>query len=534
VPRIIGITHSKTDTTAALSSTRTAGTSAAELTEKSRSILAAAMQMDASISPESLGYLLVDVQTRGFTEPLSKFQQGTPFLRGSLIVLDFSTSGGGEHTQINLIERFLQPKATALFSTDESEVLRKKMVKAYAKVADMVEARSKGMRGGEMVNSESVKTLMDPVMAPLIQFICGPDLKFATSTMPDFWKRLLSSIDNSIIQWTSKLGNCTPQEVVQLRKEALVAFISTRGIMVAWGMPNINDLAKLKIDSKKFSTYLNSYFAHRAERFLADIMLTRKDKAGDKAEQQMRNYLETLHGIKELKARPGEEIIPGRRTLMKSKTLRVTLRDSHEFEDNDSPLSPRLRERIALEKARDEKEDHNWMMRKKFFRDLAKKAGIAQADPEFYRYAEERVRKASEHGFAVISRDPLKFLEKSVTKFYGMPENLKQKREGIDQQLLKAIHQLQAASPSVPAPASFAFKPFPTEDDISDDAVSTVTTSSNSPTTTTTSAGARTTTTSANSRTTTTTTTAATTLLTAPKQAANSSDSDQDSESTTD
>jgi hypothetical protein len=94
-------------------------------------------------------------------------------------------------------------------------------------------------------------------------------------------------------------------------------------------------------------------------------MLTRKDKAGDKAEQQMRNYLETLHGIKELKARPGEEIIPGRRTLMKSKTLRVTLRDSHEFEDNDSPLSPRLRERIALEKARDEKEDHNWMMRKK-------------------------------------------------------------------------------------------------------------------------------------------------------------------------
>jgi hypothetical protein len=144
------------------------------------------------------------------------------------------------------------------------------------------------------------------------------------------------------------------------------------------------------------------------------------------------------------------------------------------------------------------------------------------------------VRKASEHGFAVISRDPLKFLEKSVTKFYAMSENLKQKREGIDQQLLKAIHQLQAASPSVPAPASFAFKPFPTEDDISDDAVSTVTTSSNSPTTTTTSAGARTTTTSANSRTTTTTTTAATTLLTAPKQAANSSDSDQDSESTTD
>jgi hypothetical protein len=71
------------------------------------------------------------------------------------------------------------------------------------------------------------------------------------------------------------------KEIKRLRSEALVAFISTRGLMIVWG-EKLQTFGEAKgIDQAKFTSYVNSYFSHRANKFITDIMLSRRDLVSD-------------------------------------------------------------------------------------------------------------------------------------------------------------------------------------------------------------------------------------------------------------
>jgi hypothetical protein len=75
--------------------------------------------VNANINPEDLGYLMVEVQTAGFTLPTSKFGQAMPFLRSGLQVFNFRDSNGVTHNSINLIDQFLEPMAEKILTTQE-------------------------------------------------------------------------------------------------------------------------------------------------------------------------------------------------------------------------------------------------------------------------------------------------------------------------------------------------------------------------------------------------------------------------------
>ena len=210
------------------------GVSATDLTQRSKSILDNAL-VNGTIAPDDLGYLLVDVQTGGFKKNLSDFSQGKPFMRAGLKVLNFKASDGNVYDSINLIEKFLQPLAEKVFSTNESTKLMATLQKEYLPHAASMEKTAKSLRPKQMQESEQIKNIMDPVIKPLVNYVCGENQKLVDSHLPQAWKSLLLGIDDAVMQWAKKHKTNDIKEVKRLRSEALVAFISTRGYMMVLG-----------------------------------------------------------------------------------------------------------------------------------------------------------------------------------------------------------------------------------------------------------------------------------------------------------
>ncbi|MCE2871336.1 MAG: hypothetical protein LW714_08000 [Oxalobacteraceae bacterium] len=436
-----------------------AGLPASSLTSRSKSILDHAL-VNGKIDPADLGYLLVDVQTEGFKKPLSSFEQGTPFLRSGLKVLDFTASNGEIYGSINLIEKFLQPLSEQVFNTEEFTNLRENLEKNYLPVASKIDIAAKGMRPKEMQLSEKLKNIMDPVIKPLTTWVCGEKAKFAESCLPSAWKSLLLSIDDAVVQWAK---NCKPtnmKEVKRLRHEALVAFISTRGYMMVWGKPLQNYGLAHGISERNLTSFMNSYFAHRADKFIIDIMLSRKDLVGDVFDSTMRGYLNVLSGRKELVNAVPRENTSGRRELMKSKTLQSTkagpASSSTTADYESTALSPRMREKLEIEKNREIKENKNINRRQKFIRDFSKEVNLATISPEFFRaFQRHVVTEMSDKAYEKFEKNPVLYCQRYLDKFYvGV---LNQARQAEQQSIRKTLSRLDTKKFSDLAKAAETF-----------------------------------------------------------------------------
>ena len=398
------------------------GFPASQLTTRAKSILDSAL-VNGKIDPADLGYLLVEVQTGGFKKNLSSFDQGTPFLRGGLQVSNFAASNGRTYDSINLIQTFLEPMAVGAFSTPECNELRKTLERNYLPVSSAMESAAKGMRPKQMQESEKIKNLMDPVIRPLTTWVCGKNENLTSSQLPDVWKSLLLGIDDAVVQWAKNIQSTDMKEIKRLRSEALVAFISTRGLMIAWGEKlQIFGEAK-RIDQAKFSSYVNSYFSHRADKFIIDIMLSRKDLVADTFDTKMRGYINVLGGRKDLVSKAPKENLSGRRQLMKSKTLQSTkapqANSSNTVSDESATLSPRMREKVEVVKTREIEQKQSVFQRQKFVRDFSKLANLAKISPEFFKaFQTHVVNEMSNRAYEKFVKDPVQLCTRYLGKFY--------------------------------------------------------------------------------------------------------------------
>jgi hypothetical protein len=269
---------------------------ATDLSERSLKILESALAngkvvegkiVNANIDPEDLGYLLVEVQTAGFTSPTSVFMQGKPFLRAGLVVFDFKDSNGVTHNSINLIEQFLQPMADKTFNTHECNNVINNLEKNYLEVASTIEKAAEGLTSKQALENKEIKNTIEKLIQPVAKWICGENETLESSSFPDSWKLLLRGIDDAVVQWAKKINCKNMEEFKALRSRAMVAFISTRGPMMLWGLQLQNHGKKVGL----LISYLNSYFAKRADKFISNIMLSRKDSEGDVFDKQIRDDL---------------------------------------------------------------------------------------------------------------------------------------------------------------------------------------------------------------------------------------------------
>jgi len=393
------------------------GFPASKLTTRSKNILDSAL-VNGKIDPADLGYLLVEVQTAGFTLATSLFTQGKPFLRAGLQVSGFTASDGQTYDSINIIEKFLEPMVEKIFTTPECNNLLKNLERSYLPVASAMEAAAKGMYPEQMHQSEKISSIMDPVVQPLTKWVCGESETLNSSQLPVSWKSLLLGIDDAIVQWVKNIHSTDMKEIKRLRSEALVGFISTRGLMGDWGIKLQNFGSEKNISVGKLMSYLNSYFAHKADRFIADIMLSRKDLVGDSFDSKMRGYIKVLSGNKELISATPRENMSGRRQLMKSKTLQSTKippsNSSHTFNDESTALSPRK----EAEEVREIKQKQSAFQRKKFVNEFGQLANLAKISPEFFRAFQMHVEEMSAKAYQKFEKDPVQLCTRYLGKFY--------------------------------------------------------------------------------------------------------------------
>jgi hypothetical protein len=242
---------------------------------------------------------------------------------------------------------------------------------------------------------------------------------------------LLRGIDDAVVQWAKNI-NCTNMEqFMGLRSKAMVAFISTRGPMMLWGI-------QLQTNGKKVGlliSYLNSYFAKRANKFIANIMLSRKDSEGDAFDKQIRDDLTLSLRIKELKSKAPITNAPtinssGRRELMKSKTLSYTKNtptsSGATVDKEPTALSPRELKQTENVYGRQNE-------RQKFFRDFSRLAKLATLDPDFYRALRKHVDEMMPREFKNFKKYPAKICMRFIDEFY------KDVSDKVIQEKVKAI-----------------------------------------------------------------------------------------------
>ena len=353
--------------------------------------------------------------------------------------------------------------AEKAFNTPECNELRKTLQKNYLPVASTMESAYKGMRPKEMQESEKIKNLMDPVIKPLTTWACGENENLDDSKLPQIWKYLLLGIDDAVIQWAKNIHSADMKEVKRLRSDALVAFISTRGLIIAWGEDLQNFGKRETINQEKFTSYINSYFSYRADKFIIDIMLSRKDLVGDAFDSKMRGYLKVLGGRKDLVSKAPKENASGRRQLMKSKTLQSTkappANSSNTVSDESTTLSPRLREKIDIEKTREIKQKQSVFQRQKFFRDFSKLANLAKISPEFFKaFQTHVVNEMSDRAYEKFEQDPVQLCTRYLGKFYvGV---LNKERQAAEKSIRTALIAVKQKDIDALAPAAEKVKSY--------------------------------------------------------------------------
>ena len=450
-----------------------------------------------TIKPELLAYVMLDVQSAGFTIPLEKIEASGPFLRAKVTVNGLLNSSGVAYDPINLVEKFLEPAAAAAFNTAEWASLAERLFKNYQHVSTEVETLAAELKGSDMHNNEKTKRIMDPVIQPLVEKVCGRDQKFAQSGLPESWKNMVMEIDRAAMKWAQKTGADNPKELNRIRKNALVLIIATRGLLPSLSPLITSFCAKAGVRSTKLNAYISSYFSFHIENLLVDIMLSREDDKGEKVDIEARKILRGPIAGDKLKSNPRSTNSSAKGNLSSIKTLKNT----------KSGKMDRITADPAIDKARLEDERNRLDFFKNFIRNITgtvvnkdksiKKAGLLLVDSDFYRGLKDEVVGMSRVAYVNFEADPVAKSLKYVEKFFGDNPDAKmaeKKRQVIAAfnaanpaaiSALRRYWRVTATAPTV-APAvttatsmattsttldlaSSVIPPFPTEDDLSDD-----------------------------------------------------------------
>jgi hypothetical protein len=148
---------------------------------------------------------------------------------------------------------------------------------------------------------------------------------------------------------------------------------------------------------------------------------------------------------------------------MKSKTLQSTkappANSSNTINDESAALSPRIREKVEVEKTREIKEKQSVFQRQKFFRDFSKLANLAKISPEFFKaFQTHVVNEMSDRAYEKFVKDPVQLCTRYLGKFYvGV---LNKERQAAEKSIRTALAAIKQKDIDALAPAAEKVKSY--------------------------------------------------------------------------
>lgn len=389
------------------------------------------LQKNYILRPEQLANLMVTVESQS-GKKISGSNNSNTILREPLFIANYQGASGALYKKINIMERFCEPFVLHHLDLKILDELLQKVMREYNKVAERVTKLSEALRPVEQVNHPEVVALMAPVMKLMGDYFLGEDMALASSKFPSPIKNLFLAIDRQAIKWFEKMGVDEMRDLTQLRKTALIGFISTYTFMTIWGPKLAADTRQGAGFYAKLASYINSYLVNKLDPFVMNILLNQEHQS-----QEAKMYV--------------SEIVKARKSNTKSASA-SRLRGADKggrLSAIKNLFSPRSRS-VTISNAKpkgasgddidfNEEEIRQREMQRGRIVDLtafAKKSGIYKIAPNFYLFIRNKVINLKANDYVLFTKNPVDYCRQQLKIFI-----LQEDKKNRDLDLFKKIEQ---------------------------------------------------------------------------------------------
>lgn len=135
---------------------------------------------------------------------------------------------------VNIIEKELKPFMKQHFETPAIQERLDAVTQAFHAIQPQIAEFYANLGGKDFARDPKVMALMEPVTAPLMDFIFGKDRMISSSGLPTAVVALFWAVDDQIVAWFTANGSGNPVDLNEARHNALVSFFGTRSFMADW------------------------------------------------------------------------------------------------------------------------------------------------------------------------------------------------------------------------------------------------------------------------------------------------------------
>lgn len=217
---------------------------------------------------------LVQAESRGYVTPL-KGAKIDALLRGKVWLKEEFTEEGKTITQTddqNAITRFCEPFMKHYFDTPLMEKNLNQVTKNYKQQAAEANKLYQELGVQGFNRSEKVQELMKPVIAPVVDYICGPDNDIQSSKMPAPVLAAMLSLDEEIQAWYEKNGGNDAAELLLARKNALTGIFGVRAFAPNYAIDLSSDQEVPQGYYRPLTGFLITYLNKHLDKFLDTVI----------------------------------------------------------------------------------------------------------------------------------------------------------------------------------------------------------------------------------------------------------------------
>ncbi len=250
------------------------------LTSEAKKVLEQ-VQAGKEITGDQLAELLVCVQSRGYTVPLTPELTDVILRNGMVVSVPDSKypNDPDKEIKINIIELTSTPFMEKYLNTKKMGSLRRKLVSMYKEIYMKLPSNLKNLTAKELRKKDEFTQAMRPLIEPFLKDYIGEELSLSDSRFPEEFKKLLIGIDQRVTYWGEVTKNMpyekekiNPKLLFEARKSAIAAYVCTRSIIPIWRIA-INtdpDFASNKLEL--FTAYLNTLLTTQIDELYFDVM----------------------------------------------------------------------------------------------------------------------------------------------------------------------------------------------------------------------------------------------------------------------
>lgn len=221
------------------------------------------------MKPAELAKLLITTESLKYDKKLSGASLET-LLRSNTKVMGSSEK---DAKPVNINETYLAPFMNKYFEAPGVIKMLNSVVENYAKQSDQILSLYDTIGSGRnFARSDEAAKLMLPIIAPVIDFICGKDKSVESSGLPKPVLDLMLAVDEEVIAWFNKNGTGNPEDLQTARSNALTSFFGTRSFMGTWTISLNSDKSRPDGFFRPLSSYLNTYLNVQVTNFTHKLM----------------------------------------------------------------------------------------------------------------------------------------------------------------------------------------------------------------------------------------------------------------------